>query len=157
MIRDGHSSYTHGHGHAVSRPSTYTNIIGGHLTNAVRSYDGAASSNATLRLTIERATFKQDADVWGKQDPFIRFTYQGQTHRTSTAQDAGKAAVWNREFTLQNVAREVAAGGALTLQALDDDTLSDDWLGATAPLPYRELVGSSGRVARELDLLDKKG
>jgi hypothetical protein len=45
----------------------------------------------------------------------------------------------------------------LRLEALDDDTLSDDWLGATMPLSYSELVNSSDKVMRKLEFVDKAG
>ena len=33
----------------------------------------------------------------------------------------------------------------------------DDWLGATQPLSYHELVNTSDRVVRKLEFLDKAG
>ena len=104
-----------------------------------------------------RAKFFKDADVWGKQDPFIQFRFNGKLIKTSVQAGAGKEATWNEEFTLDNVQREIAAGGKLRLEALDDDTMSDDWLGATQPLAYSELVMSSDKVVRKLEFLDKAG
>ena len=61
------------------------------------------NKKCTVVVTIVEATFLKDADVFGKQDPFIRFTYAGGTLQTSVAEDAGKHAVWNEKFTLANV------------------------------------------------------
>ena len=111
--------------------------------------------SGTLNLTILSAQFYQDADFWGKQDPFIRFRYNGQIYKTSTRAGAGKNATWNENFTLENVDREISSGGTFRLEALDDDTVSDDWLGATRPMSYNDLMNSSGD--RRLELYDKSG
>ena len=60
--------------------------------------------------------------------------------KTSVQDDAGKSAQWNESFTLPNIAKEIACGGSLILEALDQDTMSNDWIGATQPQPYSELV-----------------
>ena len=104
-----------------------------------------------------RAKFLKDADVWGKQDPFVQFRYNGKMLKTSVKAGAGKEATWNEEFTLDNIGREIAAGGKLRLEALDDDTMSDDWIGATMPLAYSEMVTTSDKVMRKLEFLDKAG
>ena len=41
------------------------------------------------------------------------------------------------------------------MEALDDDTVSDDWIGATMPLSYSELVNTSEKVLRKLEFVDK--
>jgi hypothetical protein len=96
-------------------------------------------------------------DAFGKQDPFVQFKYNGRLLKTSTKAGAGKEATWNEEFTLDNIAREIAAGNKLRLEALDDDTVSDDWIGATMPLSYNELVNTSDKVMRKLEFVDKAG
>ena len=104
-----------------------------------------------------RAKFHKDADAWGKQDPFVQFRYNGKVLKTSVKAGAGKEATWNEEFTLDNIAREIASGNKLRLEALDDDTVSDDWIGATMPLSYSELVTTSEKVMRKLEFVDKAG
>jgi len=89
------------------------------------------NSNCKIKLIILDAKFLKDADTWGKQDPFIQFTYDGRSMKTTVKDDAGKAAEWNEEFLLEDIAKELAAGGKLRLEALDEDTMSNDWLGAT--------------------------
>ena len=61
------------------------------------------NKKCTVVVTIVEATFLKDADVFGKQDPFIRFTYAGNPLQTTVAEDAGKHAVWKEKFTLANV------------------------------------------------------
>jgi len=60
--------------------------------------------------------------------------------KTTTKDNAGKNAQWNETFTLDNIQREISSGATLRLEALDDDTLSDDWLGATQPISYSEFT-----------------
>ena len=72
----------------------------------------------------------------------MQFKYNGKLLKTSVKAGAGKEATWNEEFTLDNIAREIASGNKLRLEALDDDTVSDDWIGATMPLSYSELVNT---------------
>ena len=115
------------------------------------------NSNSRIILTILRAKFNTDLDSFGKQDPFVQFKYNGRLLKTSTKAGAGKEATWNEEFTLDNIAREIAAGNKLRLEALDDDTVSDDWIGATMPLSYNELVNTSDKVMRKLEFVDKAG
>lgn len=45
----------------------------------------------------------------------------------------------------------------MRLEALDEDTASDDWIGATMPLSFGELVNSSDKVMRKLEFVDKAG
>jgi hypothetical protein len=104
-----------------------------------------------------KAKFHEDNDSWGKQDPFVQFRYNGRLLKTSTKSDAGKKATWNEDFTLDNIHSEIRSGGKLRLEALDDDTMSDDWIGATMPLAFSELVHSSERVERKLYFVDKSG
>ena len=103
------------------------------------------------------AKFNEDNDSWGKQDPFVQFKYNGRLLKTSTKADAGRRATWNEVFTLDNIHNEIRSGGKLRLEALDDDTLSDDWLGATQPMSFSELVHSSDKVERRLEFVDKRG
>jgi len=77
--------------------------------------------------------------------------------KTTVKGDAGKQAEWNEEFVLENIAREIDAGGKLRLEALDEDTLSNDWIGATLPIPYTELVGTTDVMVQKLEFLDKGG
>ena len=53
-----------------------------------------------LEILIVRASFLRDADLIGKQDPYITFMYNGKNVRTDTKDDAGKNAEWNEKFCL---------------------------------------------------------
>jgi len=70
-------------------------------------------------------------------------------------QGAGKKAKWDQVFTLADVG---SATGDLRLEAVDEDTLADDWIGATDRLPYSDLLENPGRPQkRKLALRDKSG
>lgn len=53
-----------------------------------------------LQLTINKATFLKDADIFGNQDPYIEWQFNGQTMQTSVKDDAGKSATWDEQFKL---------------------------------------------------------
>ena len=53
---------------------------------------------AMLQVIIKEATFKKDADTFGKQDPFIKFKYQGVEASTEVMDNAGKHAKFNELF-----------------------------------------------------------
>ena len=46
--------------------------------------------------------------------------------------------------------------GKLRLEALDEDTLTNDWLGATLTIPYTELIHTTDPIQHDLEILDKK-
>jgi Ca2+-dependent lipid-binding protein len=48
-----------------------------------------------LKLTIKSGEFQKDADIVGKQDPFVRFKYKTKNVETDHLDDAGKTPVWN--------------------------------------------------------------
>lgn len=56
-----------------------------------------------LEMVIVKASFLKDADMVGKQDPYISFMYNGKKVRTDTKDDAGKNADWNEKFCLTQV------------------------------------------------------
>lgn len=56
-----------------------------------------------LEMVIVKASFLKDADMVGKQDPYISFIYNGKKVRTDTKDDAGKNADWNEKFCLTQV------------------------------------------------------
>lgn len=53
-----------------------------------------------IELNIMEATFLEDSDFFGKQDPFIKFKYRDQFYQTTVKDDAGKHAVWKEKFKL---------------------------------------------------------
>ena len=72
-----------------------------------------------LRIVIKEATFKKDADTFGKQDPFISFKYQGVDLKTDVKDDAGKRASWDETFLLPNILTEYRNGNEITFEAYD--------------------------------------
>ena len=87
-----------------------------------------------------RAKFYQDADVFGKQDPFIQFKYNGKLIKTSVKAGAGKEATWNEEFTLVDIGKAVKAGEKLTLAAVDDNYTGDTTIGTAKPIDYKTIM-----------------
>ena len=74
--------------------------------------------------------------MFGKQDPFIRFTYDGRDFQTETKDDAGKHAVFNEVFMLEDIEKQVKAGASLVLASYDEDMTSVEWLCEIKPLPF---------------------
>ena len=85
----------------------------------------------------------------------MRFTYDGRQMQTSVKTDAGKQPVWNETFFLEGIASDIEKGGKLRLEAFDEDTVSNDWLGATLTIPYTELVHTTDPIDHDLEILDK--
>ena len=84
------------------------------------------NSTCLLEITIEKATFLKDADLIGKQDPYIQFMYNNKKVRTETKDGAGKQAEWNEKFCLTNIDQFVNAGKKLVLEGFDADIDADD-------------------------------
>jgi len=61
------------------------------------------NSNCRIELIIVEAKFVKDADLIGKQDPFIQFKYDNKFGTTEVKDGAGKHAVWNEKFCLCNI------------------------------------------------------
>jgi hypothetical protein len=52
-----------------------------------------------FKIIVHEANFlKDDADFIGKQDPFIKFKYDGNYYETDVQDDAGKHAKWDETF-----------------------------------------------------------
>ena len=56
-----------------------------------------------LQITIIEAKFLKDADMVGKQDPYIVFQYGRITKKTTVAEDAGMHAIFNEKFLLSDI------------------------------------------------------
>ena len=108
--------------------------------------------NCSLKLTIVEASFLKDADFFGKQDPLIKFQHRGREFRTTTAEDAGKHAVWNEVFPLE----DLDPNGQLVLAAYDEDPTGLDWLGQIKPVATQDLIKDQKERQHNLDLFDKK-
>ena len=58
---------------------------------------------SVLRLIIKEASFLKDSDFFGKQDPYIKFVYNGTELQTDVKDDAGKQAKWDETFGLSGI------------------------------------------------------
>jgi hypothetical protein len=58
------------------------------------------NKKSRLVLKIVDATFLEDADLFGKQDPFIKWKYGRSFFQTTVKHDAGKYAKWDEVFYL---------------------------------------------------------
>ena len=56
-----------------------------------------------MEITIVEARFLKDADLIGKQDPYVTFKYGRGEISTTVADGAGKHAVFKESFTLSNI------------------------------------------------------
>ena len=111
--------------------------------------------NCRLVLIVQKASFLKDADLIGKQDPYIQFAYNGKKVQTEVKDGAGLNAEWNEKFRLTQVHEQVLSGKRLVLEAYDKDVLSSDFLGATKGLSFVTLVESEDIKQHTLILLDK--
>lgn len=107
-----------------------------------------------LEVIIVSARFYKDADMVGKQDPYISFMYNGKKVRTDTKDDAGKNAEWNEKFCLTQVQHQVQSGKRFVLEAYDHDVDADDLLGKTKGISYVTLVADEDLKEHELGLYD---
>ena len=99
------------------------------------------NSNCRLELIIKEAHFLKDADLIGKQDPYIKFKYANKYIQTDVKDGAGKDAVWqNEKFSLNNIEAQILAGKKLILEAYDKDVATSDWLGSTSQISFSPLI-----------------
>lgn len=110
-----------------------------------------------LRVIIKEAQFKKDADTFGKQDPFIKFTFQKHELQTDVKDDAGKNAKWDETFQLPNIMAQIRDGGSLKFEAYDKDVAGSDLLGSADPLDFEDLVQDESLKEWTLELYDPKG
>lgn len=89
---------------------------------------GASAAARRVAITVERGEGIPDLDPGpGESDPYVVLEYEGERHRTSTAE--GKAdPVWGDTFIL-----DLRPGSTLTVRLYDEDALtSDELLGTLA-------------------------
>ena len=98
------------------------------------------NANCRLILNIQKASFLKDADLIGKQDPYMQFSYNGRKVQTEVKDGAGLNAEWNEKFRLTKVQEQVLSGKRLILEAYDKDLVTSDFLGKTKGLSFVSLV-----------------
>lgn len=111
--------------------------------------------NCILRLQIEELSTHKDADSLGKQDPVVKFKYNGTVMQTKVAQNAGKHATFNEQFELTNILEEIKAEEVLVIEAHDQDAVSSELLGRAMPISFSALTQSEELRNHELDLFDQ--
>lgn len=110
-----------------------------------------------LEVIIVQATFLKDADLIGKQDPYIQFQYLGKKVRTEVKDEAGLHAEWNERFCLTQIDQQIHSGKRFMLEAYDKDIASDDFLGKTKGISYVYLTQDEEQHKHEMKLYDKDG
>ena len=110
-----------------------------------------------FKVIVHEAHFLKDgADLIGKQDPFIRFAYDGKTYDTDTKDDAGKHAKWDETFQFPNISQRARGEDCLIFEAYDKDIGSSELLCKTDELDFVDLVTSSEITKMDLELFDDK-
>ena len=107
-------------------------------------------------MEIIDATFLKNADLFGDQDPFIRFKYGRGALETTVKDGAGKYAEWYEKFELTNVKRWIEEGQMIQMDAMEKDPGSEDFLGAIKPLELKELCAWEGLNRHDLQFFDEK-
>lgn len=115
------------------------------------------NSKCRLLLVIKQAQFLKDADTFGKQDPYIRFLYNGKKVETEVKDDAGLQAEWNEKFCLTEVESQVHSGKRLVFEAFDKDLASSDFLGKSKGISFVTLVETEDLKTHTLLLSDEDG
>jgi Ca2+-dependent lipid-binding protein len=110
-----------------------------------------------LRIVVKSAVFLRDADLIGKQDPYITFKYEDKTLKTDVKDGAGLNATWNETFQLPNIKNQAAKGGNIIFEAYDKDLVSSDLLGVCDPLDFEDYVEDDRVHEFDLELFDDKG
>ena len=93
----------------------------------------------SMQLLIQDVTLLKDgADMFGKQDPFLQFEYNGRIYSTKVIDEGGKHAVFDEEFELDGL--QECLEDTFELECYDADVGAAEFLGRTRPLTFREIV-----------------
>ena len=115
------------------------NIVSRYIQRPIDPLPAKLNEYCLLEITIVRAEFLKDHDLFGKQDPFITFEQGALLHRTKTAEDAGKLADFNQKFILNEIYLNLQDDEDVVFKAYDEDFGGrSDYLGQTRPFPYRK-------------------
>ena len=94
------------------------------------------NSKCKLILTIIEGTWFKDADLFGKQDPYVQWMYGKEKMQSSVKDEAGKEAKWEEKFVLENIREQILNGEEMVLNTYDEDVVFHDFLGGTRPIPW---------------------
>ena len=106
-------------------------------------------------VNVIDATFNKNSDLFGNQDPYVRFKYGRGSFETTVKYKAGKYAKWNEKFELNNINRWIENGDSLELEAMEKDVGSSDFLGGSKPLELKGLAASEGVARHDMELFDE--
>jgi hypothetical protein len=88
----------------------------------------------------------------------VKIPHGGKTLKTEVIDEGGKTPVWNEDFVLEYVEKEVKAGGSLVLNTYDEDGAVEEFLGGTKPIKYTELIKNSDvQKFNAVELVSAKG
>ena len=82
-------------------------------------------------MTIKSAHFHVDKEIFGKQDPYIEFTYDDVLMRTETIENGGKNPIFDKEYRLDDVEKQWLK--ELVFTAKDEDMVGFKFLGSSDP------------------------
>ncbi len=69
--------------------------------------DDEVNSNCQIKLKIVEGKWKKGADLMGKMDPYIKFEYDDEEYQTKIKHGAGKHAVFNEIFILNDIKKQI--------------------------------------------------
>ena len=73
------------------------------------------NNKCKLQLTIVSGKWFADADMFGKQDPYIQWMYGKEKMQTTVKDEAGKEADWDEKFVLKNIREQILNGEEMVL------------------------------------------
>lgn len=114
------------------------------------------NNKCRLELTIVAGTWFKDADMFGKQDPYVQWMYGKEKMQTSVKDEAGKEAQWDEKFVLKNIREQILNGEELVFSTFDEDVLIHDFIGGSRPIPWQDFCFNEKEKETMVDLYDKK-
>ena len=57
-----------------------------------------SSGGGLLHINVVQGRLTRDVEAFGKQDPYVKITYQGTKYKTRVHENGGKNPVWNQAF-----------------------------------------------------------
>ncbi|KAG0228019.1 hypothetical protein BGX31_006744 [Mortierella sp. GBA43] len=106
-------------------------------------YPQPSAEGSTLTITAHSASVRKDVEMFGKQDPYFRFTFNlndpKSFQKTFVHKNAGKTPIWNQTFTVPwNREPE------LYIEIMDDETAGADAVIAFAAIPIQQVFAAPG-------------
>ena len=112
------------------------------------------NKNCKIELKMKEAEFLSAGSFFDKQDPFLQFNYGGRVYKTQVHDDAGKHAIFNETFVLEDVSEYLKKN--LVIEAYDEDTLTNKFIGEAKGIKIDTLIKDGVQEFNEV-VNDKKG